>query len=170
MLLLIALFVWIGAEAEAAQVEERVALRGVPVRAAMLTDFQTLGPLDTLGHAADLLLAGTQHDFPVIDGDRPAGLLTRSDLLAGLSRGGREARVADYLRPGPDPVEVDSPLVAAVARLRETGVPCVPVVEHGQTVGLLTLENIGEFLMVRTALAEAPAAATRAAAGVARGG
>jgi Zn-dependent protease/CBS domain-containing protein len=162
ILLLIALFVWIGAEAEASMVEERLVLRGVPVRAAMLTDFQTLTPLDTLGHATDLMLAGTQHDFPVLDGDRPAGLLTRSDLLAGLSRGGREAPVAEFLRPGPEPVEADSALVAAVARLRESGIPCLPVVERGHTVGLLTLENIGEYLMVRTVLAEArPAARAR---------
>jgi Zn-dependent protease/CBS domain-containing protein len=159
-LVLIALFVWIGAEAEASMVEERVVLRGVPVRAAMLTDFQTLSPHDTLGYATDLLLAGAQHDFPVLDHDRPAGLLTRADLLAGLSRGGREAPVADFLRPGPEPVEADSPLFAAVARLRESGTPCVPVVEHGHTVGLLTLENVGEYLMVRTALADPRAATT----------
>jgi Zn-dependent protease/CBS domain-containing protein len=170
MLLLIALFVWIGAEAEAAQVEERVVLRDVPVREAMLTDFQTLGPLDTLGHAADLLLAGTQTDFPVVNDDRPAGLLTRSDLLSGLARGGREARVADYFRPGPEPVEADSPLVAAVTRLRESGTPCVPVVAQGHTVGLLTLENVGEYLMVRTALAEAPDRAAPPAAAVAQSG
>jgi hypothetical protein len=29
------------------------------------------------------------------------------------------------------------------------------VVDRGHTVGLLTLENVGEYLMVRTALAEA---------------
>src|SRR5262249_12323523 len=88
MLLLIALFVWIGAGAAAVQVEERVALRGVPVRRAMLTDFQTLRPDDTLGRAADLLLAGSQHDFPVMDDGRAAGVLTRTDLLRGLASGG----------------------------------------------------------------------------------
>ena len=88
VLLLIALFVWIGAESEAVQVEERLVLKGVPVRAAMVTEYRTLVPYDTLGHAADLLLAGTQHDFPVVTADgRSAGVLTRSDLMGGLSRG-----------------------------------------------------------------------------------
>jgi CBS domain-containing protein len=164
LLLLVALFVWIGAEAEAAQVEERAVLQGVPVRAAMLTDFHTLSPDDSLGHAADLLLAGTQHDFPVIDVDHFAGVLTRADLLDGLSRGGREARAGQFARTEFDSVEVDEALVAALARLRESGGPCLPVVEAGRLVGLLTLENIGEYLMVRTALAGASRPAPQAAA------
>lgn len=50
-------------------------------------------------------------------------------------------------------VEASSPLVAAVARLRAGQGPCLQVVDQGETVGLLTLENVGEFLMVREALA-----------------
>jgi hypothetical protein len=159
LLMLIALFVWIGAEGEAVQVEERLALRGVSVREAMVTEFQTLAPGDTLGHAAELLLSGSQQDFPVLSDDRFAGVLTRSNLLAGLSRAGRDAPVADFVRPELEPVEASAPLVPALARLREQGSPpCLRVVEGGRTVGLLTVENVGEYLMVRTALASAPGA------------
>jgi CBS domain-containing protein len=154
LLLLIALFVWIGAESEAVQVEERLVLKGVPVRAAMLTEYRTIAPNDTLGHAADLLLAGSQHDFPVVSADgQAAGLLTRSDLMSGLARGGREAQVADFLKAEVGTVEASAPLGPAVIRLREGEGPCLLVVEDRRSVGLLTLENIGEYLMVRTALA-----------------
>jgi Zn-dependent protease/CBS domain-containing protein len=154
ILLLIALFVWIGAESEAVQVEERMVLKGVAVRAAMITDYRTLAPYDTLGHAAEVLLAGAQHDFPVVTADgQTAGLLTRSDLMAGLSRGGPDARVADFARTAVGTVEANAPLGPAVARLRAGEGPCLQVVEHARPVGLLTLENIGEYLMVRTALA-----------------
>jgi Zn-dependent protease len=156
LLVLVALFVWIGAEAEAAQVEERIALKDVRVRDAMITEYHMLEPQDTLGHAADLLLAGTQHDFPIV-ADGNGGfkmLLTRSDLLAGLARGGRDALAADYAQTEISSVEASSPLAAAVASLRGGKGPCLQVVDQGQTVGLLTLENIGELLMVRSALAE----------------
>jgi Zn-dependent protease len=153
-LLLIALFVWIGAESEAVQVEERVVLKGVPVRAAMITDYRTLFPYDTLSHAAELLLSGSQHDFPVLTADgQTAGLLTRSDLMAGLSRGGPDARVADFARTAVGTVDANAPLGPAVARLRAGEGPCLQVLEHDRAVGLLTLENIGEYLMVQTALA-----------------
>ncbi|MEO6808583.1 MAG: site-2 protease family protein [Isosphaeraceae bacterium] len=152
VLLLIALFVWIGAGAEATQVEERMMLRGARVRDAMLTDYQTLDPSDTLSQAADLLLAGSQPDFPVLSDGRPAGLLTRGALLNGLSKAGGSARVADFLHPELGVVEADSMLVPAVARLRESEGHCLQVVDRGEPVGLLTLENIGELLMVRSAL------------------
>jgi Zn-dependent protease len=155
LLLFIALFVWIGAEAEATQVEERIALKDVPVRTAMLTEYHTLMPLDNLGHAADLLLAGTQHDFPIVSTTDHSfqGVLTRSDLMTGLALAGRDALAGDHAKTGISSVEASSPLVAAVARLRAGQGPCLQVVDQGETVGLLTLENVGEFLMVREALA-----------------
>jgi Zn-dependent protease len=153
MFLLVALFVWLGAEAEARQVEERASLRGVSVRDAMLTDYRSLAPTATLGEAAELLLAGSQQDFPVIEGEgEPVGVLTRDALFAGLARDGREGRVGEHARAGLKGVEADSPLVPALARLREGDGPCLQVVEAGRPVGLLTLENIGELLMVRSAL------------------
>ena len=165
MLLLIALFVWIGAEAEARQVQERVTLRDVPVRMAMLTDYQTLAPTDTLGRAAELLLAGTQQDFPVVGGGHPDGLLTRDALFAGLARGGREGLVGEAPLRSLPRVEAGDPLAPAVARMRDGGEPCLEVVDQGKPVGLLTLENIGEFLMVRTALAAAKVAEPAASSG-----
>jgi Zn-dependent protease len=155
MLLLIAIFVWIGAEGEARQVQERFSLRDIPIREAMLTDYRTLAPSDTLGHAAELLLAGTQQDFPVLGQGWPDRVLTRDALFAGLARGGRDVLVGDASLFELGRVEVGEPLAPAVARLREGSEPCLEVTERGQPVGLLTLENIGELLMVRTALATA---------------
>lgn len=154
MLLLIALFVWIGAEGEARMVQERATLRGIPVRAAMLTDYKILNPSSTLGQAAELLLAGAQQDFPVMGEGQPDRLLTRSGLMAALASGGRDALVAsaELVRLGQ--VGADDPLGPALIRLREEGDACLEVIEGGRPIGLLTAENIGELLMVRAALAE----------------
>lgn len=155
MLILIALFVWIGAESEAAQVQERLALRDFKVRDAMLTDYRTLSPDNTLGQAANLLLAGSQTDFPVLNDGQALGVLTRVGLMAGLAEGGRDALVADHLASDLASVEAGSPLLPAMAKLRDEGIPCLQVLDDGHPVGLLTSENIGEFLMVRSALANA---------------
>ncbi len=152
LLLLIALFVWIGAGAEATEVQQRTELRNVPVRDAMLTDYQTLVPEDTLSRAAELLLAGSQQDFPVIDDGRIVGALSRQALLRGLSKGGREALVSGFLDPAVGQVEAGSMLVPALSRMRETGASMLQVVEGDRTVGLLTMENIGELLLLRAAV------------------
>ena len=60
--------------------------------------------------------------------------------------------MAGFARSALETVEAGSLLVPAVARLREQGLPCLQVVDRGQPIGLLTLENIGEFLMIRAAL------------------
>ena len=57
----------------------------------MLTHFRTLTPASTLGDAVDLILTGSQQDFPVVDNGRIEGILTRSDLLKALTRSGRNA-------------------------------------------------------------------------------
>ena len=161
MLLLIALFVWIGAEGEARMVQERVTLRNISVRAAMLTDYKILNPSSTLGQAAELLLAGAQQDFPVMGEGRPDRLLTRSSLMSALAQGGRDASVGGATLLPLRQVLADDPLGPALIRLRDEGEACLEVVEDGRPIGLLTAENIGELLMVRAALADAGSGAPK---------
>ena len=57
-LIFIALFVWIGAGQEAAMTQMKAALGGIPLERAMITDFRTLAPQDSLARAVELLLSG----------------------------------------------------------------------------------------------------------------
>jgi len=66
-LVFIAFFVWIGASQEAGMVQMRNSISGIPVTRAMLTDFKSLSPDDKLSQVVALVLAGSQHDFPVVD-------------------------------------------------------------------------------------------------------
>ena len=155
-LLLIALFVWIGAESEAAQTAERVIFSDAIVENASLRDYQTLRPEDSLEHASALLLEGSQHDFPVLDGRRPLGVLARGQLIAGLAKEGRHALVRDWMTSGLECVAPEDPLLDAVNRLRASGSLCMLVRAHDQDShqGLLTLENAGEYFLVQVALME----------------
>ena len=89
----IALFVWIGAAQESRPgADETLALGGIPVSRAMVTDFHTLQPDDTLARAVELTLEGTQRDFPVVEDDRVVGVLRQNDMLAALAARARTAR------------------------------------------------------------------------------
>jgi Zn-dependent protease len=152
-LLFIALFVWIGASQEASMVQVRNSISGIPVTRAMLTDFKTLSPRDNLSRAVALILSGSQHDFPVVDANgQVAGLLDRDTFMRALTQHGQSAPVMDFARR--DVPEVDSfeMIEMALTRLQESGSKTLPVTHGGQLVGLITAENMTEFLMIRSAL------------------
>ena len=153
MLLFIALFVWIGAAQEASLVQMKSALGGIPVGRAMLTDFRTLAPQDSLARAVELILAGSQQDFPVAENGQVVGVLTRADLLRALAQRGQESLVAEVMRRDFQVVDSTEMLETAFARLQSHECNTLPVTHHGRLIGLMTMENVGEFIMIQTALA-----------------
>lgn len=151
MLVFIALFVWIGAAQEAGAEQMKSALAGVQVRRAMLTRFHTLAPSSTLGEAADLLLSDSQQDFPVVSDGHVEGILTRTHLISALGREGREATIAAHITRDCPTAETTDMLDGVLARLRGRHCLTMPVLEHGTLIGLVTMENVGEFLMIQAA-------------------
>lgn len=149
-LLLIAVFVWMGATQEAAATDMKAALGGLPVREAMLTDFRTLSPHDTLGDATRLLIKGSQQDFPVLDDGRIVGVLSHARLFEVLRERGEWTPVGEAMGHDFRMLRPDEPLDGALFQA-EPGETALPVVRDGRLVGLLTAENIGELLMIRSA-------------------
>jgi Zn-dependent protease len=152
MLLFIALFVWIGAAQESSAVQMKSALGGIPVARAMLTDFRTLQPGDTLARAAELILAGSQHDFPVVEDGRVAGVLTRADLIGALSAQHLQRPVAEVMQRQFQVADAGDMLEGAMERLQACACHTLPVVRDGRLVGLVTMDNIGEFVLIHAAL------------------
>lgn len=154
-LLFIALFVWIGAAQEASAVQLRSALGGIPVQRAMLTDFRTVSPHDTLEHVVRLILSGWQQDFPVQEYGRVTGVLTRSDLLNALAQRGPETLVRDVMQSEFEVVDAGDMLENVLQRLINCSCHSVPVMKNGELVGLLTMDNVGEFMLIQSALGSA---------------
>jgi Zn-dependent protease/CBS domain-containing protein len=154
-LLFIALFVYLGAQQEAHVVQVRSLLRGVPVRAAMITRFQALSETDPLSMALDELLAGHQQDFPVLAQERIAGLLTRNDLMAAVAQGRQNAAVGEVMRRDCMMVDEGEMLEATFERMRAGQCSALPVLRAGRLVGMITLENVGEWLMIHSAFRHA---------------
>jgi len=159
-LLFIALFVWIGASQEASMVQMKNSISGIPVTHAMQTKFETLSPRDNLDRVVNLILAGSQHDFPVVEDGHFIGVLTRDDFIRALSQDGQNTPVANVMRRDLPAVDSHDMVEMAVTRLQESGSKTLPVMHAGQLVGLITSENITEFLMIRSALKAASAMPT----------
>ena len=146
ILVFIAMFVYLGSSQEGAMARGRLLTAGYPARAAMVTDFRTLEHGDTIRDAGNLLLATSQQDFPVMHGGSVVGLLPRSALIRSMLSEGPDGYVAgamdrDFVRVPPD-----MDLSEAFAR---TGGASALVMDGEKLLGLLTPENLSEFLLLR---------------------
>jgi Zn-dependent protease/predicted transcriptional regulator len=153
---IIGVFVWLGAAQETAAARVRASLQGVRMRQAMIMHFETLNASDTLGTAIDHIIAGFQQDFPVLDDGKIVGVLTRRDLFNAVAKKGRDAVVRDFMHTDFRTSTPDEPLDHALPRFEGCDCPSMPVMdEFGRVVGLMTMENLGEFITIRSALAQA---------------
>lgn len=160
-LVFIALFVWIGAAQEASMVQMKSALGGIPVNRAMLTDYHALAPNDSLGRVVDLILAGSQQDFPVTANGTVVGVLTRDKVIATLAQQGRDTCVDQVMESTVAIADYAEMLEGALVRMEERRAPMICVTRAGQFVGIVTKENIGEFLMIQAALGHSQARGLR---------
>ena len=157
ILLLIAMFVFLGAGQEAAFVQRRFMVRGRTAREAMATRFVTLAPNDSLRRAAELLLDSHQQDFPVIDAwGRVVGLLSRAGILQGLTQHDAGEPVLTVMDRDITTVDPDSTMDVVLRRFQETGGKPVLVMDDDNLVGMVTLENLTRFLEVARRATSAP--------------
>src|SRR5918993_551179 len=152
MLIVIGLFVYLAATAEAQHVAFRDGTQGLSVRDAMMTPVGTLAPGATLGDAVDLLLRTAQKEFPILDGaGRPRGLLTKDALIGALREAGPSAPVADSMVREVPSLPAWRPLEAGLAAPHPAEAPALFVLDdHGRLVGVVTPENVGEMMLVRS--------------------
>ena len=150
-LLLIAVFVYLGARAEAHQVRIGATLAGLRVRDAMLTDFVVLSASHQLGDVVPHLRANRQQDFPVESDGRLIGMLYGPRLMAALKELGSATAVSAVSEEDYTTLRPEDSLHQALAQLRISQSSSGPVLDaEGRLVGLLTLENIGQMILPRS--------------------
>lgn len=156
MLIFIGIFVYLAATAEAHMVALRAMSRGVPVSAAMMTQFATLKPDALIEQAVQTLLQTSQSEFPIVDdAGKPVGLLSRADIIRALKDLGPDATVGKATSSELPAIGHRRCLSEALTLLQEKTAPAVAVVEaDGKLVGLITSETVGEMLMVQNARPE----------------
>jgi len=148
LLVFVALFVYLGAAQESAAARGHSLTTGFQVRAAMITDFRTLSHGNTLREAGDLLLSTSQQDFPVMHGDEVIGLLTRSALLRATLRDGPDSYVAAAMDRNFVRIPPEMDLATALPQLSTAGAVAL-VMDSDRLVGMLTAENLYEFILLR---------------------
>lgn len=153
LLIFIGIFVYLAAAAEAQSAQLRDVASSVLVGDVMITKFASLPRTANIDEAVELLLATTQAEFPVLDADgRFEGLLTRNDMIRALKEHGAGAPVVTAMRTDIPVTHPRRHLQGSLQAMMEAGAPAMAVLDDsGRLVGLMTHENLGEMLMIRSA-------------------
>jgi Zn-dependent protease len=149
--MLIAFFVFVGAGQEVSSSVTRSFLRGKKVADAMQIRYRTLSSGESLESAAQALLAGSQHDFPVVMGDEVLGILTRTDIARGLAQEGPSAYVAGVMQRDVKTAHPHLPLERIAEMFTKDDPSPVLVMDEDRLVGMVTYENLSEFIMLEHA-------------------
>ena len=147
------------------------------VRDLMRTEVVTLEAADTLDLADDIMRLGRIRHLPVVDGDRVVGIVSQRDLFRAaasslLQLGGGAQRkwlaaipVTAVMAPQVFTVGPSTSVRTAVRIMVDKKIGCLPVIEHGRLVGLLSesdcllhLAHLLEIADERGALPELPPA------------
>ncbi len=151
ILVLIAIFVFIAANAESQDVAMRSVARRVLARDAMITEYVPLSPSDTLNTAAQAVIHTTQHEFPVLDADGTLqGFVTRHRLFSALAEERPRSDLATTIMDTEIP---KVPLMASLNKVLDAlhnGAPAIAVCgASGHMIGYITRENIGELMVIQ---------------------
>ena len=152
ILMLVGIFIYFAAASEEQSAAFSGFASGLRASDAMEPSPITLSEDAPLSLAIDMLLATPQRDFPVLDqASNVIGLLDRESMLAGLRDQGKDVPVSRVMRET-ELLAKDLPLSEAFTRMRSKGAKACVVTDGGGSIaGVLTLENIGEMMMVENA-------------------
>ena len=117
-----------------------------------------LTPDDTLDLANDVISLGRIRHIPVMDRGKLVGLLSERDLIGaaanrifGLKQKSRSALlkaelIKNVMKKRVVTVAPETPIKELARLMAEKKIGCVPVVDHGTLVGLVTTTNVLRYL------------------------
>lgn len=151
-LVIIGVFLYMGAGGEKRHVMLRTVLRGVWAEEAMTTDFLALRPDEPVSTALEHVYHGCQSDFPVVGDSGIEGVLSHTNILAAVHAEAADVPVSEVMDRDFPRVTPDTSLYKVYRQFLEGNRTTTAVVEGGELKGMLSLDSIGRFLMIQSAL------------------
>jgi len=152
MMVVVAVFIFFGAQAEGRGDEMKGVLDDLLVAKAVNVHIQTASPEQSIGDLAARLFHTYQADFPVVAPDGSVlGVVTRDRLISLLGRHGPEFPVSEAMRVDVPTGRLTDSVYDAFQRMQSSGSRVMPIVEEGRFVGMVSLEDIGEVFALLSA-------------------
>lgn len=145
---IIAVFIYMGAEAEGAGAEMKTVLSRLTVGQAVSDSTASLTPGQRLNEVVAIVLHAFQEDFPVVDAGKIVGVLTRANLINGLHQLGSNGTVEQVMEKEFPVVEASALFSEVYEKMNASGIKAIPVVENNHLLGMVTLEHLSEVFML----------------------
>ncbi len=146
--IIIAIFIYMGAESEGAGAEMKTVLSSLTVGQAVEDGTRTLTPGQSLGDVVGIVLHSFQEDFPVVEEGKLVGVLTRANLISGLHSLGPDAPVSRAMEKEFPVVDAGAPFSEVYEKMNSSGIKAVPVLDSGKLMGVVTLAHMSEVFML----------------------
>ena len=149
-LILIALFIFIGAYGENQMVRQTALLEGHKVKEAMLTNITLLEPENTVQEVVDILLSGTEKNFIVAQNNKIIGILYHKDILNNSKN--RSLEVNEIMQKEFKTIEDADELKDIFDLITKEKRNFFAVTHNGVIAGAIDTSNIGEFILLKNNL------------------
>ncbi|TBN04333.1 site-2 protease family protein [Hyunsoonleella flava] len=149
-LILIALFIFIGAYGENQMVHHLAILKGHSVEEAMLLNTTTFNPKDALDMVVNKLISSTENSFVVLENDKIIGVLHHQDIIDNCNK---DIYVEDIMDTTFKVVKSTDNLDKVYRLTHSEKYPFFPVVQNEKFAGVIDNINLNEYLLLQEKLA-----------------
>lgn len=145
LLILIAVFVYLGADAEYKSVLISTLLENEKVEDVMSSNVHTVNPDDTVHETLRVMFREKHMGYPVLEDGKLVGIITFHDLSK-ISENDRSLPIRDIMSRDLILSEPGEELADTIEKLNRNGIGRVPVVENGELVGIVSKTDITNTL------------------------
>jgi Zn-dependent protease/predicted transcriptional regulator len=151
-LVLIGLFVLVGARTEAGMEETKSLLNNIKISDVLMHNYSELQIGEPVSKAVSVMLDSQERSFIIKDDGTVKGTLSKREILEGLSRFGADVPIEQIMRTKIVPLHEQDKINEVMQIFSEGTDTLMPVFEGDKITGVINLENIYEFVEVQSAL------------------
>ncbi len=148
LLMAVAFFVYVGAEAENRGVLVKALLGKLRVRDLVVQRPAPAEAFDSVYELGERMIRERRLAYPVVDGAAVLGIVTLEDVQKVPREERHRSQIRDVVRQV-EPVDAADEAAKAVRALTETGVAAIPVVEQGRLLGVLSQLDLARGLQLK---------------------
>ncbi len=141
-LILIALFIYIGASMESTAVKYSFLLQNVTVGDMMSSPVTTVAPTLPVSQVITMMYSSKHLGFPVVERDTLIGMVTLADVNRNSSIDREAMQVRDIMTHDPVTLPPTAPVIEALKIMSARNFGRIPVVQDGKILGIVTRTDI----------------------------